>query len=183
MIGRCASNLPEPHLTRSALTGGSYAHDTCVDEAQRERVLGLQTIGWREWVGLPALGGAYVKAKVDTGAKTSSLHAFGLELTEADGEITATFELHADQRKRSPTLIVSAAVKEIRRVKSSSGHTEERPIVTTPVQLGGAAHLVDLSLTNRDEMGFRMLLGRSAIRRRFVVDPSRSYLQNPKPNP
>lgn len=137
---------------------------------------GVVTIGWREWVRLSHLGDLVVKAKIDTGARTSTLHAFGLEVVERDGVLWADFELSPIQRKRLPSVNVSSPVKELRRVKSSNGGVEERPVISTPIDLGSGSFNVDVTLTNRDEMGFRMLLGRTAVRQRFLVDPGKSFL-------
>lgn len=139
-------------------------------------------IGWREWVALPQLGGVVVKAKVDTGARTSALHAFNIELSESDGRSFVAFDLHPVQHRRNPTIRVEAPVAEFRDVKSSNGQIERRPVITTTLDMGVKRFSADLTLTNRDEMGFRMLLGRGAIRRRFLVDPARSFrgLQPPR---
>ena len=119
---------------------------------------------------------ALIKAKVDTGAQTSALHAFRLRVTENGEGAYATFELHPKQRSRSSATKVKAEVVGFRNVRSSNGKTERRPVIVTPVRIGDATHPIEVTLTRRDEMGFRMLLGRSALRRRYVVDPSRSYL-------
>lgn len=144
--------------------------------AKKARVLPI--VGWREWVCLPDLCPDPLKAKVDTGARTSSLHAFDLSLSEtADGVTLAHFEIHPAQRSSEQRSSVEIPVVEFREVRSSSGHSERRPVVRTPVVLGGRRFNVEITLTSRDEMGFRMLLGRAAVRRRFLVDPGRSYRQ------
>ncbi len=125
---------------------------------------------------LPELSPVPMKAKVDTGARTSSLHAFGLSLEERNGEPWAEFEVHPIQRSRAAAIPVALPVKEFRRVRSSTGHSEHRPVIRTPIRIGGHDFEIDLTLTSRDEMGFRMLVGRAAIRRRFWVDAGRSYL-------
>jgi hypothetical protein len=135
-------------------------------------------LGWREWVELPGLGGARLKAKIDTGARTSALHAFDLELSEAEGVAIATFELHPLQRSARHAVRVAAEVAEFRKVRSSNGRVERRPVIRTEVTLGDVTWPVEVTLTSRDEMGFRMLLGRTAVRRRFLVDPGRSYLRS-----
>ena len=132
-------------------------------------------VGWREWVRLPDLGDFSVKAKVDTGARTSAIHAFDIESFVRDGQEWVTFELHPVQHRRNPKVAVEAVIKEHRRVRSSNGTTELRPVISTTLVVGGTVFSADLTLTNRDEMGFRMLLGRSALKRRFLVDPSRSF--------
>ncbi len=138
----------------------------------------LPTIGWREWVTLDEFCDTPMKAKIDTGARTSSLHAFDLQLRETEGGTTiARFEVHPLQRSSKNARLVEAEVIEFRQVRSSSGHVEDRPTIRTSIHIGANRFEVDLTLTSRDEMGFRMLLGRAALRRRFLVDPGRSYLQ------
>lgn len=138
-----------------------------------------EVVGWREWVLIPAFGEVPVKAKVDTGARTSALHAFDLEL-ERDGDVTtACFEFHPVQRSGRSASRVRAEVVEFRKVRSSNGRTETRPVIRTEVCVGSSRWPIDITLTSRDTMGFRMLLGRAAVRRRFLVDPGRSYLQDP----
>ncbi len=133
-------------------------------------------LGWREWVSLPSFGVEAVKAKIDTGARTSSLHAFRLTTLEREGATWATFEVHPRQRSPADAIVVEAPVVEFRRVRSSNGSVQQRPVIRTEIEVGGSRWPIDVTLTNRDEMGFRMLIGRAAIRRRFVVDPARSYL-------
>jgi hypothetical protein len=133
-------------------------------------------VGWREWVALPDWGVEHVKAKVDTGARTSSLHAFGLSLTERDGVTVARFVIHPWQRSEADEAEVETRVVAHRAVRSSSGTVEQRPVVHPPVVMAGHALTAEITLTRRDEMGFRMLIGREALRRRFVVDPGSSYV-------
>lgn len=132
-------------------------------------------IGWREWVRLVDLGGALVKTKVDTGARTSALHAFALEELERDGIPLARFEVHPVQRRSTPSIAAEIPITEWREIRNSGGKVERRPVVTTTIQLGESRFPIDITLTRRDEMGFRMLLGRHAVRRRFLVDPGRSF--------
>jgi hypothetical protein len=139
-------------------------------------------IGWREWVALPVLGVHNIKAKVDTGARSSTLHAFNLERFERDGLAMVRFQAHPIQRNDDYTVAAEAALLEDRVVRNSGGQTELRPVIKTLVQVGNAQWVIELTLTNRDQMGFRMLLGRQAVRRRYLVDPGRSYLQ-PLPVP
>jgi hypothetical protein len=127
-------------------------------------------------VALPDLAPVPLKAKIDTGARTSTLHAFGLSLHERNGEPWVEFEVHPIQRSRSQATAVVHPIEGFRRVRSSTGHTEQRPVIRTALWIGGQHMAVDLTLTSRDEMGFRMLVGRAAIRRRFLVDAGRSYL-------
>lgn len=135
-------------------------------------------VGWREWVGLPDLLDVPIKAKVDTGARTSALHAFSLRLTEAGGTTTAHFQIHPTQRSISGSVYASCEVLGFRQVRSSNGRTENRPVIRTTALLGEVRWPIEVTLTSRDTMGFRMLLGRSALKRRFLVDPGRSYLQS-----
>ncbi|NNK48333.1 MAG: ATP-dependent zinc protease [Gemmatimonadetes bacterium] len=135
----------------------------------------LPVIGWREWVGLPDFGIERIKAKVDTGARSSSLHAFDLQEFEQAGAKWVRFQVHPVQRSRDRTVEVEAEVLEHRSVRSSSGRASLRPVIVTDVRLMGITWPVELTLASRDEMGFRMLLGREAFRRRFLVDAGRSY--------
>lgn len=137
-------------------------------------------IGWREWVLIPELGSNAVKAKVDTGARTSALHAFGLRLEVLDGTTIARFEFHPLQRSSEGSAEVVAEVVGFRSVRSSNGRIERRPVIRTDVIVGTLRWPIDITLTSRDTMGFRMLLGRAAIRSRFLVDPGRSYRQDPR---
>lgn len=142
------------------------------------------TIGWREWVTLPELDVPAIKAKVDTGAATSSLHAWNVTdgPVGADDQPTLRFVLHPVQRDASHQLEVVAPLVGWRKVRSSNGQVEERPVIATTIALGGHVVPVEITLTRRDQMGFRMLLGRAALRRRFLVDPGRSFLTGP-PDP
>jgi hypothetical protein len=138
-------------------------------------------IGWREWVALPELGVRSIKAKVDTGARTSALHAFDLEEVVRDGLVHVRFVIHPVQRKSVPAVEVELPLLTRRRVRDSGGRTELRPVVVTPVEVFGRRWPIEITLTRRDAMGFRMLLGRQAIRGRFVVDPGTSYLSGELP--
>jgi len=133
------------------------------------------TIGWREWVHLPALGGAEVKAKVDTGARTSSLHAYDLAESDRQGATWVEFSFHPLQRDESTVVEAAAPLVDRRRVTASNGAGEIRPVVATELILDGESFEIELTLTRRGEMGFRMLIGRRALRDHFVVDPKRSY--------
>ncbi len=136
----------------------------------------LETIGWREWVGLPDFGIPSIKAKVDTGARTSSLHAFDVERFSLRGVDMVRFSIHAEQRSRKHPVTVEAPLADRRSVKPSSGEAEVRLVVVTDIEVLGRRFPVELTLTRRDAMGFRMLLGRQALRKRFVVDSGRSFL-------
>ena len=133
-------------------------------------------IGWREWVAFPEFGVTEIKAKIDTGARTSSIHAQHIKSFERDGKQWVRFQIHPLQRTTKQTLDVEAELLEYRRVTSSTGHASMRPVVVTPARLFGIQWDIELTLTSRDEMGFRMLLGREAVRGRFLIDPSKSFL-------
>lgn len=132
-------------------------------------------IGWREWIRLPELGDVIVKAKVDTGARTSTLHAYGIEETDRDGERWLRFRFHPNQRDESTEVVAEARVADRRTVTPSNGRSELRYVVETEALVDGSRFPIELTLTRRDEMGFRMLLGRRALRGRFVIDPKRSF--------
>ncbi|MGH3361006.1 MAG: ATP-dependent zinc protease family protein [Nocardioides sp.] len=134
------------------------------------------TAGWREWVSLPGIGVPWVKAKVDTGARTSAIHAFDIEPFERDGEPWVRYSVHPWQRSGEDAVTAESKVLDRRTVRSSSGHSEERYVVHMDVSLVGRTVTAEMTLSRRDEMGFRMLIGREALRRHFVVDPGRSYL-------
>ena len=134
------------------------------------------SIGWREWVSLPGLGVKKIKVKVDTGARTSALHAHNLELEEREDEQWVKFYVHPLQRTKASGVLCEARVLGRRTVRDSGGKEEERYVVESTVRLGDRDWPIEITLTSRDTMGFRMLLGRTAIRRRYLVDSGRSYL-------
>lgn len=136
----------------------------------------FEVIGWREWVRLPKLGISFVKVKVDTGARTSALHAFDIEYFRKRGKEYVRFKVHPIQRSRKTIVSCEAQVIEHRLVKSSSGHSSLRPVISTDAILGELSWKIELTLTNRDEMGFRMLLGRRALQEHLLVHPSKSFL-------
>lgn len=142
-----------------------------------------RVIGWRELLNLPELTSVPIKAKIDTGARTSALHAFDLRVEDNNGLQTVVFEIHPLQRSSARAKLVTLPLHRFRKVKSSSGQTELRPSIVTTAVLGQVSWPIELTLTSRDSMGFRMLLGRSALRRRFLVNPGRSYIMSDKPRP
>ena len=134
-------------------------------------------VGWREWVSLPALGIPAIKAKVDTGAKTSCLHAFELELFQEAGVETVRFKIHPLRKDRNLVLTCRAPVLGRRTVRDSGGHSEERIVIETSIQVGDRLFSTPVTLTSREDMLFRMLLGRRLLAAAQVcVDPSASYL-------
>jgi hypothetical protein len=133
-------------------------------------------IGWREWLALPSFGVERIKVKVDTGARSSSLHAFDMEIFDRDGDEWISFSIHPNQRDDRASLRVEAPLHDRRKVRPSTGKAKIRPVVFIPVTLGGAIWPIEITLVRRDMMGFRMLLGRQAVRGRYVIDPGRSYL-------
>ncbi|RDV37785.1 hypothetical protein DV096_11750 [Bradymonadaceae bacterium TMQ3] len=139
-------------------------------------------IGWREWVGLPELGLGRIKAKIDTGARTSALHAENIELFELeDDELWVRFEVRPHQRSARDGAVAEYPVYDRRVVRSSSGHEEFRVVIRPVVEVLGQRYAIELTLTNRKDMGFRMLLGRHAVRGRFLVDPAASFLGGTTP--
>ncbi len=134
-------------------------------------------VGWREWVSFPALGGAKIKAKVDTGARSSALHASNRRLTEENGERIVSFEILQKRDGAKMLLTCKAPLRDIRNVRSSNGQIEKRFFIVTPIEIGGVVWPVELSLTNRDAMGFPALIGRQALARHVLIDPNASFVQ------
>lgn len=132
-------------------------------------------IGWREWVALPDLGISRVKVKVDTGARSSALHAFKIKEIHEGQRTFVSFKVHPYQRDAQTTLSCKAELLEYREVRSSHGHVTLRPVVVTSIQFMDQIWPIELTLVSRDTMGFRMLLGREAVRGRFFVDAGHSY--------
>lgn len=173
----CAPD-PGPAYDRVPAGGASARPEPRGDPRPAERA--TDVVGWREWVALPDLGVGRIKAKVDTGARSSALHAWNLEEFQRDGVRMVRFVVHPWQRDVATSVVCECEWTGERSVRSSHGHLETRPVVRTTIELGGRRWPIELTLTNRDTMGFRMLLGRLAVRARFLVDPNRSFVQ-PRP--
>jgi hypothetical protein len=139
------------------------------------------TVGWREWLRFPSLGLDAIKAKIDTGARTSCLHAFELDPFERAGKPWVAFALHPFQRDTNTVVRCEAPVIDQRLVRDSGGHAEQRYVIAVPVAIGPHCFEAEVTLTSRDTMLFRCLLGRTALRGRFLVDPGRSYLIGKRP--
>lgn len=136
----------------------------------------LVTLGWREWVGLPELGIGQIKAKVDTGARTSALHGFAIEEFRVGGVQRVRFRIHPVQRDNVTEIACEADVVDRRLVRDSGGHEEMRWVIRTVIRIGPHEWPAEFTLTSRDDMLFRMLLGRTAMRKRAIVDPGRSFV-------
>ena len=132
--------------------------------------------GWREWIALPELGLSRIKAKIDTEARTSALHAFRIEPFTQNAKMRLRFWVHPFQQRIDVVKECVADLIDQRMVSDSGGHRERRYIIETSLELAGSRWPIELTLTARDTMRFRMLLGRTAINGRFLVDPQGSYL-------
>ena len=137
----------------------------------------LKVVGWRELVHLPELGLHAIPAKIDSGARTSSLHATILDEFERDGETFVRFAVDFDEP--NVRQVCEAVHIDWRGVTSSNGETQRRRIIKTPLKIGPVRFRAEISLADRSDMRFPMLIGRSSLRRRFVVDSGHSWLQSP----
>lgn len=133
------------------------------------------TVGWREWVSLPDAGVPWLKAKIDTGARTSALHAFDVQQFRRDDQPWVRFEVHPWQTSAKDAVSVELPVVDERTIRSSNGRAEVRQVVLLPLTVAGRTLDAEVTLTDRDEMGFRMLIGREVLSRGFLVDSARSY--------
>lgn len=140
----------------------------------------LLTFGWREWVSLPELGIARIKAKVDTGARTSAVHAFELRPYTENGRERVEFRIHPEQNDNNTVVTCNADVLDKRVVTDSGGHREERFVIRTELKIGKNRWPIEATLTARDDMLFRMLIGRTALHGRALVNPTRSYVVGKK---
>lgn len=129
-------------------------------------------IGRHEWCALPALGLPAIKAKIDTGARTSALHAFNIKPMDHAGELYVSFDIHPIQANKRITRKCHALVIDQREIMSSNGHKEHRFVISTALNLGGASWDIEVTLSNRDPLRYRMLLGIEALKHRVIVDPS-----------
>lgn len=134
-----------------------------------------RVVGWREWVALPALGIESIKAKFDTGARTSALHVWDQEVYEVEGKRWVRFSTHPVQRDDDTVVHCAALLVDRRWVRNSGGNRECRNVISTLLGIGGETWEAELTLASRDAMGFRMLVGREAMRGRLVVDPAQSF--------
>lgn len=145
------------------------------------RLFGRKTIGWREWISLPELDVDFIKAKVDTGAKTSVLHADGIKIVRKGEKRYVRFIIYPSQRSSHQARPARALLVEKRVIRSSSGHESKRPVIRTQIKIGNQMWPIEVTLVDRAVMGFRMLLGRQALHKRFVVDPAHSFLIGNRP--
>jgi hypothetical protein len=136
-----------------------------------------QLVGWREWVALPDLHLGHIKAKIDTGARSSALHAYVIDPYRKGGQRWIMFGIHPVQRESELSIECHAPVKDRRLVTDSGGHKQRRYVIETQLILGGSAMTAEVTLTNRDSMAFRLLIGRTTMDSHFIVDPGASYLQ------
>ncbi len=134
-------------------------------------------LGWREWIALPDLSIQKIKAKIDSGARTSALHAFQVRSYRKGHQRWVAFGLHPNQDETETTIECHAPIKDRRKVTDSGGHSSFRYVIETRMVIGERDFIAEMTLTNRDTMKFRMLLGRTAMQQRFCIDPAASYLQ------
>lgn len=144
---------------------------------------GRQIIGWREYIEIPDLGIMginRIKAKIDSGARSCALHAINIRYFQKDEAAWIAFDVHPRQRDNKSLVSCQAPLLEVRSVKDSGGKRTLRPVILTKVKLGDSLFPIELTLIARDSMGFRMLIGRQAIRARYLIDPGSSYILSRK---
>ncbi|PPD41490.1 MAG: ATP-dependent zinc protease, partial [Methylobacter sp.] len=142
-----------------------------------ELLTDLPMLGWREWVGLPNFNIMQIKAKIDTGARSSALHAFAIDPYRKGGERWVMFAIHPIQKNTDVAIECHAPVKDRRVVSDSGGHKQLRYVIDTQLVVGQSVITAEMTLTNRDSMLFRLLIGRTAMDKRFIIAPNASYLQ------
>jgi hypothetical protein len=154
------------------------ANSTIETKTKERARVAKSVLGWRDWLSIPELGITRIKVKVDTGARSSSMHAEQIEVFERDGTRFVGFELEhsAAVILAGPRTRLELPLFDLRWITSSNGNRQKRPIIRIAIDLGGQSWPVDMSLGPRGNMGFPMLLGREAVRRRFVVDPGRAFV-------
>lgn len=133
-------------------------------------------VGWKEWISLPELELPAIKAKIDTGAATSSLHAYNIKYVRIGGKRYVRYELHPIQKSKKAVVYCLSPLVEVRGVKSSTGQTRKRPVILTTLKIGNFEWQIELNLTNRDSMGMRMLIGREALSPRALVNSGHKFL-------
>ncbi|MEZ4871966.1 MAG: RimK/LysX family protein [Bdellovibrionales bacterium] len=146
------------------------------NNVKKTKQIEKKVIGWREKAALPALGVKSIKVKVDSGAKTSALHASRVKIFTENGKQRVRFRLHPRQNEKEKWVWAEEDLVEKRLVKSSTGTTTLRPVIRTKITLAGRTYPIEVTLVNRDMMGFRMLLGREGFRKYFLVDAAKSFL-------
>lgn len=165
-------SISDNHGKNSLQEKSSFVYNKCMDKEVKKE---SKIIGWREWVKLPDLGLIAVKAKIDTGAKTSSLHAYDIEVESKGQKKYVKFKVHPMQHDFSVVVECRALLVDRRHVTDSGGHKEERFVIRTSMVLAGVKKRIELTLTNRETMKYRMLIGRAALKH-YYIDPSQSYL-------
>ena len=146
-------------------------------EPTEQQLIEKPMLGWREWAALPELNISQIKAKVDTGARSSALHAFAIDPYKKGKQAWVMFALHPIQKETDTVIECHAAVKDRRIVSDSGGHKQRRYVIETPLILGAHTINAEITLTNRDSMLFRMLIGRTAMTDRFLINAQASYIQ------